>query len=407
MNKERFYFPEEERKKLIEKYPVCKNLLDKEIHKWSKKFNENHSYAEMVEHKVHLPEVKEILYYEDRERKEEMQTKEDYVIHIQDLLREPIKKANPIIKNLIPEKSIIGIFGEPGSCKSLVADHLGCAVSTGSSFLGEYKVKKQPVLLLPTENHRDLEKIRVRSIFREMKINPTKRKKNKILFSMWERKFISTLNNVVFYSKLEDTISKKKIKLLIIDTISPLISDQDDNRANSVVEIFNERLFPLVDKFGLTIIFLMHSQKSGRDFLGSIKFKASCDVFYEMLRNEKKPEELSLLCHKGRMGETNVKMKISFENRNDLPYRTGFEFIETFSGKQSIKNKDNNPTKIKECQDLILKELDANELQYKGIINVCEETGYSLSTIKRAINLLYEDKKILKKRGKTGGYYVS
>lgn len=323
--------------------------------------------------------------------------------NMRDFLQESDKKERPIIKYLVPEKSITTIFGEPGTLKSILASHIGCCVATGKKFLGQYPVKKGCVLILSTENSEKTDKKRLRAIFKGMKVNPVRRKIKNLQLLIYGRNTIDLLSNLGYYANLEKTIANNNIKLLIIDTLSPMISEIDDNRASSIVDTFKKQLFPLIDKFQISIILIMHSQKTGRDFLGSVKYKASVDAFYELSR---KDDILELLCHKHREGEHNLKIKASFEEKKEKLNKITFEFLEEYAGKQSAKNKENNPALIEQIKTFILNELQVKELQYGEIIKNCISKGFSKTTSRRGINSLYELNKIAKKQGKNGGYYI-
>lgn len=311
----------------------------------------------------------------------------------------------PIIAGFIPEKSMAIIFGEPASCKSIFTNYIGCCVSTNIKFLGKYKVKNLPVLILSTENPERTDRKRLKAIFKGMKVMPKRRNFENLKLLYSGRQNLSVLNDEPFYAKLVKLIETNKIGLLIIDTISPLIMDQNDNVGAEIVNVFNNRLFPLIDKFGLSIIMTMHSQKSGKDFLGSVKIKASSDCFYELMRGENS-SEITMLCHKNREGEHNLKFKIHFNNKNEILDKVDFEFVEEFAGKQSISNKDFNPARIQQATDVIITTLSQQECKYSQLIEECKKQGITVATSKRAINCLYEAGQIKKKRGKSGGYHL-
>ncbi len=315
-----------------------------------------------------------------------------------------IKKVKRIIERFVHQKAIITIFGEPASCKSILANYIACCISTGAKFFGKYKTIKLPVLYLSSENPQRIDAVRFKAIFKGMKINAIRRALKNLHLFYCERKDIGILNDEIYFSKLENTIRDEGIKVLIIDTLSPMILDLDDNKASEVVFIFKNRLEPLVDNYGITIIFLMHSQKSGRDFLGSVKFKASVDAFYELKREE---DKLSFLSHKDREKEHNLDFRIKFENKNEELKIIHFEHLEEYEGKQSPNNKNNNPVKSEQTKEIILNLLKEKELKYKEIVENCISQGFAVATIKRAINSLWETKKIYKKQGKEGGYCVS
>lgn len=375
---------EQELRELIDKYAKMENL--------DKKAFPTYADVKANVEALHFQETNEDTSYGS--------------VSLQNLLRAPVEKENPIVKRFFPEKSTILIFSEPGKCKSLFSNYLGCCVATGSKFLGQYPVKKSSVLFLSTENSERLDTKRFRAILKGMHISPLRRKPKNILFSYCSRSQVGLLDNELYFESLKDKIKTNNVKLLIIDTISPMVYQMDDNRANEVVEIFKERLETLVDEFGLTLVFLIHSQKTGKDFLGSIKWKASVDVHYELQQDEDNNNLLSLLCHKHREGEVNLKMQIDFIKKGESLDKISFSFLEEFEGKQSVKNKDNNPAKLEQCKVFIWNLLQEKEPQYNEMMSECIKEGFSSSTSKRAIKFLYESNKITKLKGKDRGYAI-
>lgn len=319
-------------------------------------------------------------------------------IRLKEFLGVKQEKEKPIIKNFIPEKAITIIFGEPASCKSIFLNYLGCCIASGKKFLEQYPIRKLPVLLISSENPEKTDRKRLKSVLRALRVNAKRRKYDNLMFSICGRDKIGLLSDKSYFNSLERTIKENKIKVLLIDTISPLISDLNDNLANEIIKVFKERLFSLVDEYDLSIIMTMHSQKSGKDFLGSVKIKASCDSLFEIQRNE---ENLTLLCHKNRDGEHNLKMNILFENKKEDLYKINLSFIEEFQGKKNPNTK--NQTKTENAKEIIINLLAENKLSWNEIKEISSESS---TTTWRALKSLYEDKKISKERGKGGKYYL-
>ena len=331
--------------------------------------------------------------------------KEDYnPCTVKDFLNIPDKKEKPIINPLVLENAITTFFGLPASCKSILAMNLGVCIATGKKFLNKYKCRKKNLLYLSTESSERLDRKRLRANCRGLKIIPTKRKLENFSFFYCPRKKISLLNDTYYFESLKETIRTKDIKVLVIDTLSPMIADSKDF-ASEIVKIYT-KLFSLIDEFNLSIILIMHSQKTGFDVLGSVKHKASADVFYEVRREEKDANNIITLgCHKGREGELNISFKIIFNQ--DKHFSINFEFVDEWGGRQTPKNKDNNPKKEEQTKAFILELLADNELPYNQIIKECVLKGYAPATSKRAMNSLYESQKIIKKKGKNGGYCIN
>lgn len=329
--------------------------------------------------------------------------------NIQGFLKVNDAKEKPILKPFIPEKSIIGIYGEPGTLKSIFVNYVGSCIASGKKFLDQYPANQQAVLILSTENSERTDRKRLKSIFKAMRINPVRRQYKNLKLKILSRNKVNVLNDEFFFNDLCRIIEESQIKLLIVDTISPLLMDTNDNQASEIVRAFNERFFKLIDLYGISVLFTMHSQKTGKDFLGSVKYKASVDAFYEL---ERENNTLTLLCQKHREGEISLRLEVDFETKNENLYKINFKFLEEFLGKQSSrgsKAKDNpgdNPAKINLAKETISDLLREKELKWKEIMEELILRGISNSTGKRAMNYLFETKFIGKKPGKTGGYYI-
>lgn len=320
------------------------------------------------------------------------------------------KKEHPIIKNFLPEKSIVAVFGEPGSLKSFLGSYVGLVASSGKKFLGSFKTRKCNVMILSAENPERIDRKRLKAICKGLRINPRRRKFENLRLEYVGRKDIGLLNYEPYYESLKEKIRESRIKLLVIDTLSCMISDLDDNRANEIVQVFNERLFPLVDEFGLSILFLLHSQKTGKDFLGSIKLKASVDIFYEAKRDENDHNKLSVLCHKAREGEYNFDLDVRIESdEKDGLRKVEFILTKSYEGKQSVASKGLETKKIDVAKEIILNALrnrGDKEYSYGELISL-SNSNVSKITMKRAITILYDDHKIFKQKGKNKGYAIS
>jgi RecA-family ATPase len=328
-------------------------------------------------------------------------------IPMNEFLTGKISKDKYIVENIIPEKSIIGIFGLSGSLKSIFIQYICSCIATGKKVLGKYKVKKSPVYNLSSEVKSDLDRKRYIAIFRGMNINPRRRSYENLQLNYLDRSKVSLLSDRTFYDELKEDLISHRTKVLVIDTLSPLIMDYDDNKSSAIVEVFKTKLFPLVDELGLSIIFIMHSQKTGKDFLGSIKIKASADLFYEVLRDDV-TNEIQLLSHKDREGEHNIKLKVDFESKPDnKTYKISFNHLDSYYGKQSVTSKGIDVSKISIAKETILNKLSEKELIYTDLVNLHKIIGVGEKTIKRAIKELYETHQIKKLKGKERGYTLS
>lgn len=330
--------------------------------------------------------------------------------HLKSLLSKKLKKEIPIIKNFLQQESLTIIYGEPASCKSLLANYIAACISTGKLFLNHYQCKKMPCLILSTENPERIDAKRLKAIYKGMGVSYGRRKSENLQFFYMGRRGINILTDENFYSQLCQIIEDNNIKLLIVDTISPLIQDRNDNLGNEIVNTFNNYLFPLIDKYKLSILLTMHGRKDGKTFLGSVKIQASADIFYELRRES--DSQIALLCEKNREGEHNLRMSINFQMKKEVLDKIHFAFIEEFIGKKEKNKKYGFATSASAaCQSYILNFLEGenaqgNEPLHKDIVKACISNHYTDNVARKSISFLYQEKKIHKQHGKTGGYYV-
>lgn len=326
---------------------------------------------------------------------------------IQELMGNLKKKRNPIIKNFVEENAIHTFYGNTGSLKSFLLIYMSVCIASGKPFLNHYKTRKCPVLYLSGENHVDLEAERVNAIAKGLKINIKRRAYKNIQFKHFSRKQIKLLNNNFYYEHLRETIEKNKIKVLVLDTLSVMTLDVNDNASQEIMKIFSEKLFPLVDEFGLSIIIIAHSQKTGKDYLGSVKNKGSVDLFFKVVREG---NIIKLNCEKGRRGEHNCEIRVDLITHKDTdkPIKSiTFNFLSESEGIIKEKEKQDISNKIEQAKELILGELEGgDELSFTDLLKICANNGISANPFKKAMNQLYDSKEIRKKAGKRGGYYV-
>lgn len=380
-----------------QQYEIYKNQLNK--------FIEDNHY-DLTPYDLTLKEKIDNKKYYEKTSDENVASFEE-PLTIQELMGNLKKKRNPIIKNFVEENAIHTFYGNTGSLKSFLLIYMSVCIASGKPFLNHYKTRKCPVLYLSGENHVDLEAERVNAIAKGLKINIKRRAYKNIQFKHFSRKQIKLLNNNFYYEHLRETIEKNKIKVLVLDTLSVMTLDVNDNASQEIMKIFSEKLFPLVDEFGLSIIIIAHSQKTGKDYLGSVKNKGSVDLFFKVVREG---NIIKLNCEKGRRGEHNCEIKVDLITHKDTdkPIKSiTFNFLSESEGIIKEKEKQDISNKIEQAKELILGELEGgDELSFTDLLKICANNGISANPFKKAMNQLYDSKEIRKKAGKRGGYYV-
>lgn len=266
--------------------------------------------------------------------------------------------------------------GNTGSFKSLEMNYRAICMATGKPYLDKFKTRKINVLIISAENPERTDGNRFLKIMRELKI-----RKLPNLYVIPRRASIDLLNPS-FQNKLSNLIEEKNIKALFIDTINPATPELDDNAAKDVTRLFNNFLKPFTEKYGLYTEYLHHTDKAGKRYLGSMKWKGNVDnewfVERKQLRNE-----FTIQNSKNRSGEIeSLKVGVTF-----LDDRIRFNLIEQKGiGRNEYKKTQSPKDRAKYHTKKIL---ERSVLPYKDLItSVMKESKASESTTKKAIKEL-------------------
>jgi hypothetical protein len=212
--------------------------------------------------------------------------------------------------------------GNTGSFKSIETLYRALCIASGKPYLNKFKVRKKPVLIISAENPEHVDAVRMKAIARGMKL---KRVDNLYIVP---RRVGADILSASFRKKLSDLIIQKKIKVLFIDTINPVTPGLDDNSAKEVMRVFNEFLKPFADTLSLHIEYLHHTDKRGRDYLGSMKWKGNVDNEW-FVERDKLHDEFRLQNTKNRGGEIeSLRVKVNFLKTNDELDKITFELLE-------------------------------------------------------------------------------
>lgn len=215
-----------------------------------------------------------------------------------------------IIKDFMYPKQICMTYGQTGHMKSIDMLYKALCIATGKKYLGK-KTKKQNVLILSAENSVEIDKQRIEMMMKGLKI----RKKNIPLYIV-PRNLCGDVLDFSFKLKLFKLIQDLDIKVLFLDTINPLTPELDDNRAKDVTRLFNELLKYIADEFNCYVSFLHHTDKQGRGFLGSTKFKANCDEVLRIERGDTLKPFYKIFNEKNRTGENNTQeVQVAFSEK--------------------------------------------------------------------------------------------
>lgn len=295
---------------------------------------------------------------------------------------------NYIIEELVYPEEIKMVYSQSGHFKSLDGLYRAVCIASGKKYLGKFRVKKCAVGTISAENHKKIDKIRLKAIMRGLKI----RKKNLPLYIL-PRENCGDILDGNFRTMIEDFISKKEIKVLFVDTINPVTPQVDDNKAKDVTRIYNEFFKPLVDKYKITICFFHHTDKKATSFLGSMKFKANSDVVYFIDRKGVEPK-YTIYNEKNREGEIG-SLEIGVEFINNKRETKEIRFILIKQSEQKGIGTVKRKTKAQLMEDKIMTIVCDTPISRGDLIKFCDSIG-SIAVMGRVLSDLVRRKKLVK-----------
>ena len=185
------------------------------------------------------------------------------LISAMDLIKKEIPPINWIVPGLLPEGLSI-LAGKPKSGKSLFALNLAISVSTGSSFLSNFKSNKNSVLYVPYEDNERRIKDRLSYMLDESEGNIDLSQ----LFFPDDFKFNKL--DIQGFEQLKKIIdNNSSIKLIIIDTLGSAVSGSGKNLGMSYLEDYD--LWSKFQKFALkgrlSFLFIHHTRKMKADYV--------------------------------------------------------------------------------------------------------------------------------------------
>ena len=291
------------------------------------------------------------------------------------------KPTDYLIEDFLPTGSLTMIYSAPGSFKTIISQQIAMCVATGKDFLG-LKTKKHSILFSDKENNDFIIKDRL-SRLREGNDIETK---DFPIYYLTRRD--GDLDSASFLDKLMKTIDKYKISMLVLDTLNRH-SEYEENSATDLSRLYTNVFMPLIEKHGVSIVFLHHTNKTG-GYRGSGDFLGMCDLVYRVERKSK-TEKFVLINEKNRMGEIEeIGAEIHFEEDS-----IQFELMNTAEEKKEDKGK------FIALVEKIKEVLQKGARKRKDIEEVLQVEGYeySLSTLKNALKWMTE-KEILRKPDK-------
>lgn len=304
---------------------------------------------------------------------------------------------NYLVQGMISPKSLNMLYSPPAQFKSLLAFNMALCVATGKKFLG-LKTRKNPVLYFDGENNQMIISDRWKKQHKGM----NQKRKNYPFYCLTSGLIITEKKQVdeQFIFQISETIKKYNIKFLIFDTLHRF-AFYDENKSDDLNLLYVLVFKPLIEQFGVSILFLHHSTKPDRrgraNYRGSSDLMGQVDTAFFVSRYSK--EKFKLFCEKSRNGELE-------------PISGDIEFAEDYIkiNRDSVLQEEpaKKLDKLKEVTARIKdysSKHEGKQFKRKDFIDDCELNNFdfgSTKTIDRALKWLV-DNQFLDKDG-SGGY---
>lgn len=219
------------------------------------------------------------------------------------LAKQKLPPRRYLIEGILPENSLIVLFGAPGAMKTYLAMNWAVSLATKRDWLG-YKIQKPgSVIIIDEENgeYRILERMQRLLAAQDLKCQTPP------IYHMAFSGFDPT--NDQHFSAIVNLILENKTRLLIVDSLVDISHGRDENKASEIFEVVSA-LNQIKEKTGCTILLIHHANKKG-DYRGSTALMAEADVFLEVVKRNK--GILTLKSHKNRDGnEISINLEAVF-----------------------------------------------------------------------------------------------
>ncbi len=276
-------------------------------------------------------------------------------VPIGDVLKMKFPKNRFLVENLIPEKGITIISGQPGCGKSWVALHIMQCIASQKKVFDKFNAKKGSVLFVDGET--DFSEINSR--MKDMK------------FRSCKRIFISSecevkIDQKAGIGKVVNFVKRKKINLVILD---PLIAlhNSDENASNGMQKVMDA--VKQITRAGATVLIIHHHKKNDDSVNPSLRMRGSSaihgaiDSHIEIKGEDNELEILQLTQGKARRSKAEKSFIVKTDRENGLNFR----FVDYVQPQLHG---------MKEIKDIALTVL--NPEAGKDLKTVCEEINKSI-----------------------------
>jgi len=277
-----------------------------------------------------------------------------------------------VVKNLIPAEGTMFLTGEAGSYKSWLALHIAIAVYNGDPVFGQYVTNKGNVLYIDEENPMYLVQKRLRMYGAE----------NSDLLFMIRTGF--RIDNNWHMERLAEIIKENDIKLVVFDSFVR-VHEKEENSSREMAYL-NRQVIKYILNIGASVLYLHHHGKNNI-YRGSSDLRANPDSVFSIERLAE-TGRVALTHEKARHNEYMKKINLALFF-NDTTATVTFLGLE--EGPLAEFHQAANERKL---LDYLSQQTD-----YVDIIQMVNDLELSDSSIRRAIESLRKQEKLLVQTG--------
>lgn len=238
------------------------------------------------------------------------------------------KDKNFLINHVLYPKTVNMVYSPPAQFKSIMCLDMALCLANSLDWLGNKVKARKKVLYCDKENNDQLIKERLLGLHKGHNL-----KRGDFPLQILRRN--GDLLNTEFITALHEFVEENEIEVIFFDTLHRF-ADYDENRSDDLNRLYTMVFQPLIEKYGVSIVFLHHTKKDG-GYRGSGDFLGMVDTAWSV-RREGKSNKFKIINEKARSGEIdNICGEIDFGMNNDeLEYVKILRLNEAMETEQKI-----------------------------------------------------------------------
>jgi Mn-dependent DtxR family transcriptional regulator len=315
------------------------------------------------------------------------------------LLSRPVPPRDFLLLDFLPKNIIGGLVAPGGTGKSMLAMHIGVALSGGTSLFARYLAPRPGVVVYLSgeddeyEMHRRLSRI----VSAESTATQERVKKNLYLLDRSEQFDLFTKRDGVGEAEITQVVADlasaireqtdSDLALLIVDPAARFRGGEENSASD--VNRFIQALYRLREMLGCSVLVLHHVNKGARvngasqnNARGSSAFADGVRLMYELNPSDQMPSVLQLSCVKSNYGKRPDPITLlqqpdgtlapSTHSSQDMRHRTVLKELQGANlTKQQFKSNFGGKDKKLGMSDREIREM-LTDLETRGLIEVKE-----------------------------------